>query len=223
MSSESASSTASGPAGEATGTAVPVGRFAPSPSGPLHFGSLLSALASYLDIRSKQGVWLLRIDDIDTHRSVGGSEQAILESLTAHGMQWDEPISWQSKHTQGYEKALATLAERSQLFFCDCSRRSLKNHPVYPGSCRDKLVTTERLSNYLAENGERSHAIRIRVPNNSVSVTDELQNPDATANQSASGDYVVFRRDGLVSYQLAVVVDDILTGVPQDNNSSTCG
>ena len=158
-------------------------------------------------------MWLLRIDDIDTHRSVGGSEQTILESLLTHGMQWDEPISWQSKHSQAYEQALTSLAERDQLFFCNCSRRSLKDQPTYPGSCRANLATPKQLRSYLEESGERSHAIRIRVPNSSVVVTDELQDPDATAQQSASGDYVVFRRDGLVSYQLAVVVDDILTGV----------
>ena len=214
MSSESASFTASRSSGEASaGIGVPVGRFAPSPSGPLHFGSLLSALASYLDIRSRQGIWLVRIDDIDTNRSVGGSEQVILESLAAHGMQWDEPISWQSKHTQAYEQALTSLAERDRLFFCNCSRQSLKDQPVYPGTCRDNRVRPEQLRSHLEESGERSHALRIHVPNSSVIVTDELQDSAATAKLSASGDYVVFRRDGLVSYQLAVVVDDILTGV----------
>jgi len=214
MSFESASFTARHlPSPATTGTQVPVGRFAPSPSGPLHFGSLLSALASYLDIRSKQGVWLLRIDDIDTPRTTPGSEQVILESLIAHGMQWDEPISWQSKNAEAYKQALHLLAANDQLFFCNCSRRSLKDQPIYPGVCRDNIVSTDELDNFLKKTGERSHAIRIRVPTNSVTVNDELQDTKNAAGQTATGDYVVFRRDGLVSYQLAVVVDDILTGV----------
>jgi len=214
MSFESASFTAR----QSVATARPnsnlaVGRFAPSPSGPLHFGSLLSALASYLDIRSRQGIWLLRIDDLDTPRAVAGSEQAILESLIAHGMQWDETISRQSTHNIEYERALLVLAERGQLFFCNCSRRSLKNQPIYPGTCRENRATPVRLKKYLAETGERSHAVRLRVPEEIPAVQDELQNSSHTSHSSAAGDYVVFRRDGLVSYQLAVVIDDIITGV----------
>ena len=223
MSFESASFTASLSAGTTRpDKQVPVGRFAPSPSGPLHFGSLLSALASYLDIRSKRGIWLLRIDDLDTPRTVAGSEQAILDCLVAHGMQWDESISRQSEHTEAYALALHTLAQRKQLFFCNCSRQSLRDQPTYPGTCRDNTVTPELLNAYLAERGERSHAVRLRVPESNddsgntqrtLTVQDELQRPKASNAHMAKGDYVVFRRDGLVSYQLAVVVDDILTGV----------
>ena len=211
MSLESDSFTANRPA-RSTGV-TPVGRFAPSPSGPLHFGSLISALASYLDIRSQKGIWLLRIDDLDAPRSVSGSEEAILESLVAHGMQWDEPMSRQSEHTENYHQALHSLTERNQLFFCNCSRQSLRDTPIYPGTCRENRVSPKLLTSYLAGRGERTHAIRLQSEDKAIAVVDELQHRDDTAQQTATGDYVVFRRDGLVSYQLAVVVDDMLTGV----------
>ena len=190
-----------------------MGRFAPSPSGPLHFGSLVSALASFLDIRSQNGTWLLRIDDLDTLRAVPGSEDAILQSLNAHALNWDNPLSRQSQHAAAYQQALMTLAQQNRLFFCNCSRRSLRNQPVYPGTCRDNIAGPEQLAHYLNKSGERDHAIRIRVANHGWPVQDELQIANQATTPQEQGDYVVFRRDGAVSYQLAVVVDDMLTGV----------
>ncbi len=197
----------------------PVGRFAPSPSGPLHFGSLLTALASFLDIRSKQGRWLLRIDDIDTPRTVAGSEAAILATLSAHGLHWDGPISRQSQHGADYRQALYRLASEGLLFFCNCSRRDLKDNALYPGTCRAHLCSRRSLDSFFELSGPLSHAIRLRAPEpageKQAEVHDELQSSATINNHTARGDYVVFRRDGLVSYQLAVVVDDARAGVPR--------
>ena len=205
-------------------TGVPagvVGRFAPSPSGPLHFGSLISALASFLDARSKQGRWLLRIDDLDTPRTTAGSEDRILTSLRAHGLIWDDPVSRQSDHIDHYQAAVLELADRGQLFFCNCSRRSLKTSPVYPGTCRSNRCTRASLLAHLSAEGERTHAVRLRTNDDlpdaadtpQETVHDELQSTQSANDHAARGDYVVFRRDGLFSYQLAVVIDDALTGV----------
>lgn len=190
-----------------------VGRFAPSPSGPLHFGSLVSALASYLDVKSGNGRWLLRIDDLDTPRSQPGSEDAILATLAAHHLHWDDTPSRQTNHLSAYQQALDQLAAENLLFFCNCSRKSLRATPVYPGTCHSKLCSPADLQEHLQGKQQRQAAIRIRVPDVEIHCHDELQGNSTTALGSASGDYIVFRRDGLVSYQLAVVVDDMLTGV----------
>jgi len=194
----------------------PVGRFAPSPSGPLHFGSLITALASFLDIRAQRGQWLLRIDDLDTPRTTPGSEAAILQTLEAHHLHWDGTLTRQSDHQEHYELALHELARMEVLFFCDCSRKSLKGATTYPGTCRHRHCSPTELANHLGSvSGEHKYAIRLQMPDHELRFNDQLQGLQATHLAREGGDYIVLRRDGLISYQLAVVVDDALTAVNQ--------
>ena len=178
-----------------------VGRFAPTPSGPLHLGSLLAATASWLDARAHGGRWLLRIDDLDAPRTVAGAEAAILATLEAHGLAWDATVVRQSDHLQHYRAALETLAERC--FACRCTRRDLRGTTRYPGTCRALRLP------------RRGNALRLRV--DAVSglhaFEDRVQGRYAQQVAAAIGDYVVWRRDDIASYQLAVVVDDALMGV----------
>ena len=171
-----------------------IGRFAPSPSGPLHMGSLITALASYLDIKSKRGVWLIRIDDLDKPRVVPGSTQAILESLNAHGLTADRRILYQSKNLKKYENHLAKLLP--YLYACECSRKILARHKIYPGTCRNKVLSSADV------------ALRITVPNTLISFNDKIRG-ETTANlQREVGDFIVVRRDKLFSYNLATACDD---------------
>lgn len=155
----------------------------------------------------------MRIDDLDTLRIVPGSEEVIVKSLHAHALNWDKSLSRQSQHADAYQQALMTLAQQNRLFFCNCSRRSLQHQPVYPGTCRDNSVSPDQLAHYLNQSGERDHAVRLRAADHCEQVDDELQMTNEATPPQEQGDYVVFRRDGAVSYQLAVVVDDMLTGV----------
>lgn len=213
MSFVSASSTADTHPSSTIAKLAPIGRFAPSPSGPLHFGSLISALASFLDIRAKGGQWLLRIDDLDTPRTRAGSEDAILATLAAHELNWDGPVSRQSEHLNAYHHALHKLATQRLLFYCNCSRKSLQGTAVYPGTCHSNLCSADDLTQHLQSEQHLRQAIRLRVPTLTIHCQDELQRDTRIELASGSGDYIVLRRDGLVSYQLAVVVDDALTGV----------
>ena len=186
---------------------TPRGRFAPSPTGPLHFGSLIAALASYCDARSRGGEWLLRIEDVDLPRSRSGAEDAILRTLSRYGFVWDGPLERQSSRTPRYEAALATLTRRGLAYSCVCSRRELEAAPlaaggerIYPGTCRDGIGPDR--------SGRRQHAWRVRVDDASIAYTDRLQGPQSQALAREVGDFVVKRADGLFAYQLAVVVDD---------------
>ncbi len=192
----------------------PVGRFAPSPSGPLHFGSLVSALASYLDSRSQNGDWLVRIDDLDAPRTTQGSEDAILQTLEAHHLLWDGVPTRQSDNQPHYTTALQQLADKGLLFFCTCSRKSQKGLQAYPGTCRANVCSVPDLNAQLAlAAGDHRSALRLQVPDCDQPFHDELQGPQTTQLMRDGGDYVVLRRDGLISYQLAVVIDDARTGV----------
>lgn len=177
-----------------------VGRFAPSPSGPLHLGSMLAALASFLDAKASDGRWLLRIDDIDTPRNVDGAETTILRCLEAHGLHWDGPIVRQSTQLSRYDEALSSLASDNRLFWCSCSRRSL-GRSVYPGTCRE--FTTPR----------PDCAIRLRIPPGAVTWEDRARGAATENVEQTVGDYVLRRRDGIYAYQLCVVVDDAASGV----------
>ena len=174
----------------------PAGRFAPSPTGPLHFGSLLAALASYLDAHARGDRWLLRIDDLDLYRNAQGAEDAILAALRAHGLNWDEPMIRQSDRIDRYQDALQQLASLDAIYYCTCSRRDLRDQPVYPGSCR----------------GNRSPisdaAIRIRVPEAQITFIDGIAGPQEERLSASCGDFIIRRRDGLIAYQLATAVDD---------------
>lgn len=184
------------------------GRFAPSPTGPLHFGSLVAALGSYLDARSHDGVWLLRIEDLDPPRVHPGSADAILRSLDAHGFAWDAAVVRQSQRHAAYADALVTLQHAGLVYACTCSRKALGariqrgvDGPVYPGHCRTRNITTPR------------SAQRLRVPDQRLAFDDRLQGQVLCTIAHELGDFVIRRADGVYSYQLAVVVDDAAQGI----------
>lgn len=185
------------------------GRFAPSPSGPLHFGSLVTAVGSYLDARAHGGEWLLRIDDLDPPRVVPGATDAILRALDAHGFEWDGPVHYQSQCDEAYAAAFETLQRMGAVYACGCTRREIADSvvglpggAVYPGTCRGGLAP-----------GKEPRAFRVNTAGARVEFQDRLQGRIAQDMEKAAGDYVVFRADGLFAYQLAVVVDDAGQGI----------
>ena len=180
-----------------------IGRFAPSPTGALHFGSLVAAVGSYLQARRHRGRWLIRIEDLDPPRVVPGSEAQIIAELKRFGMESDGPIVRQSERGDAYEAALARLDEAGLLFPCACTRSELPPGP-YPGTCRDGLPP-----------GREGRSLRVRVPDTPLTFTDALQGPQTENLAETSGDFVVRRADGFYAYQLAVVVDDAWQGVTE--------
>lgn len=176
-----------------------VGRFAPSPTGALHLGSLVAALGSFLDARHHSGRWLVRVEDLDTARCLPGGAQQILETLEALGLLWDGEVLYQSRRTARYAAALATLTARGLTFECSCSRRDLAGSP-YPGTCRS------------APARPGATATRFRVSRKTVHFDDRIQGPQHV-ELTLLGDVVIRRRDGAFAYQLAVVVDDAEQGV----------
>lgn len=180
-----------------------VGRFAPSPTGPLHFGSVVTALASYLQARACSGRWLVRIEDIDPPRERPGAAATILRTLERLGLHWDGGVLLQSTRGDAYRRALVRLADAGLTYRCECSRKELGGMP-YPGTCRHRNVR---------EGG--SHALRIRVAEPPVSVDDELQGFHTQSLTATVGDFVVVRNDGYPAYHLAVVVDDAAQGITQ--------
>jgi glutamyl-Q tRNA(Asp) synthetase len=179
-----------------------VGRFAPSPTGPLHFGSLLTAVASFVAARAAGGRWLVRIEDIDVPRTDPAHARSILRALEDHALTWDGDVEWQSLRTERYRDALDRLVSEGRIFFCDCSRRELEDHAVYPGTCRDRALPASA-----------DRAARLRVTDAEISFVDAIQGRYAQRLARDVGDFVVKRRDGLFAYQLAVVVDDADQGV----------
>ena len=197
-----------------------MGRFAPSPTGPLHFGSLLAATASYLQARRHDGRWLVRIEDIDPPREQPGATGRILEALERYGFEWDGPVVYQSHSQSAHEAALARLLDSGHAYRCGCSRNDLADAPrgplgiIYPGTCRAGCPAGDS-------------AIRVRTDDSAVAFIDGLQGPQEQHLESESGDFVVWRRDGLVAYHLAVVVDDHEQGITEivrgiDLMDSTC-
>ena len=177
-----------------------IGRFAPTPSGPLHFGSLVTALASWLDARAAGGRWLLRIDDVDAPRVDPDAEEAIVRALDAHHLHWDGAIVRQSDHQERYRNALARLQPRC--FACRCSRRVLGGARIYPGTCR-----------HLGLAKSETTSIRIRVDDGRVEFEDRVQGHVTQQLADESGDFVIWRRDDMAAYPLAVVVDDDAMGI----------
>jgi len=175
-----------------------VGRFAPTPSGPLHLGSLLTAVASWLDARAHHGSWLLRIDDLDTPRVEPEAEPAILATLESHGLAWDGPVHRQSHQLQRHHGAIRQLGERC--FACGCTRRELRGLDRYPGTCRDRGLPRD------------GNALRVRAEAAAPAFVDRVQGDVNMSNRTLS-DFIVQRRDGYASYPLAVVVDDLALGV----------
>jgi glutamyl-Q tRNA(Asp) synthetase len=185
------------------------GRFAPSPTGPLHFGSLVAAIASWLDARHARGQWLVRIEDVDETRTVPGAADDILRALEAFGLQWDGEVAWQSRRKPLYEAALARLRAAGLAYRCRCSRKEIADSglrgiegAVYPGTCR-------ALGLALDVHG----ADRFRVRAGPVELDDRVQGRLVQDVARDVGDFVLKRRDGLHAYQLAVVVDDAEQGI----------
>lgn len=196
-----------------TDTASPprTGRFAPSPTGPLHFGSLVAALGSYLHARSRGGLWRLRIDDLDRPREVPGAADEILRTLDAYGLHWDGPVLYQSRRDAAYAAALQQLHRNGAVFPCGCTRQDIAlaraargGGPAYPGTCRGGLPP-----------GRRARAWRVRTEGERIRFEDWLQGRCRYDLEHESGDFVVRRADGLFAYQLAVVVDDAAQGVTE--------
>lgn len=184
---------------------MPTGRFAPSPTGPLHAGSLLAALASYCEARAAGGRWLVRIEDLDPPREMPGASDLILRQLEACGFEWDDEVRFQSTRHAAYEAALHQLQDQHDLFWCRCSRTELARLPsaAYPGTCR--RFTAPRTD----------AAVRLRVDEGPVRFTDGLFGDQQEDVRQTTGDFVLKRRDGLYAYQLAVVVDDADQGITQ--------
>ncbi|HKW37568.1 MAG TPA: tRNA glutamyl-Q(34) synthetase GluQRS [Burkholderiales bacterium] len=185
------------------------GRFAPSPTGPLHFGSLIAAVGSYLDARRNGGAWLLRIEDLDRPREVEGAADAILGTLDACGFEWDGEVVRQSRRDPLYAAALERLQRGGAVFPCACTRREIADssldegsEPVYPGTCRNGPPT-----------GRPARAVRVRVDDALIDFQDRLQGRIEQNLAREVGDFVVRRADGLFAYQLAVVVDDFEQGI----------
>ena len=172
------------------------GRFAPSPTGPLHIGSLYTALASFLDAGAEYLAWRLRFDDLDEPRNQPGAESRILRSLEAHGLGWDGPVERQSERLDLYQAALETLRRQAKIFHCTCSRKALAESSTYPGHCRERITPIPNA------------AIRVRVNEAALEFTDLVQGHRRTRLDLTVGDFVVKRRDGPFAYQLATAVDD---------------
>ena len=181
------------------------GRFAPSPTGPLHFGSLIAATASYLQARSQQGEWFVRIEDIDPPREMPGATDAIIKSLDAFGFEWDGTIDYQRERIERFHAALETLKQQDMAYPCACTRKELAdyNSPVYPGICRNGLAA-----------GRKARAWRLRVAN-SILLEDAIQGAIKYDLPSDAGDFVLLRADGLIAYQLAVAIDDAEQGITE--------
>ncbi len=179
------------------------GRFAPTPSGPLHFGSLIAALGSYLEARTRGGEWLVRIEDVDAPRVVPGAADRILRALEAYGFEWDGAVVYQSRRGEAYRAAVERLRRRGLVYACSCSRKRLAetarrgiDGPVYPGTCRGRAP------------GHEPAALRLIVPDARVVFEDALQGRVGCDVARECGDIVLRRADGIHTYQLAVVVDD---------------
>lgn len=179
-----------------------VGRFAPSPTGDLHFGSLVSAVGSYLEAKSAGGLWLLRIEDIDPPREIAGSATRMIDDLTSLGLVPDGPVLYQSSRLDAYQQAVDRLLNNGMAFPCACSRKDLAKSGRYPGTCRNGLAK-----------GKPPRSIRFRVNPGNTAFFDELQGPISESLSENSGDFIIKRADGLFAYQLAVVVDDEFQGV----------
>ncbi|MYF00581.1 MAG: tRNA glutamyl-Q(34) synthetase GluQRS [Gammaproteobacteria bacterium] len=184
-----------------------IGRFAPSPTGPLHLGSLVAALASFLDARAAGGVWLLRMEDLDPPREPPGAADEILRQLEELGMTWDGAVLYQSARIDAYEEILRNLEDRELCYPCDCSRRQVRAMgPVYDGRCRSRAWAHESTP-------AGTYAVRLLTEPEVWGIDDRIQGRYEQNLERDTGDFVVRRRDGLFAYQLAVVADDAFQGI----------
>lgn len=185
------------------------GRFAPSPTGPLHFGSLVAALGSCLEARSRGGQWLVRMEDLDRQREQPGAADLILRVLDGFGFEWDQTPVRQSERTEAYARAFDRLQAQGALFACACTRKELSDSAlapegdrVYPGTCRNGLPA-----------GRRARVVRVRVADEFIGFKDAIQGATDQNLEREIGDFIVKRADGLFAYQLAVIVDDAEQGI----------
>jgi glutamyl-Q tRNA(Asp) synthetase len=186
-----------------------IGRFAPSPTGPLHFGSLLAAAGSYLDARAHGGRWYVRMEDLDPPREVPGAAAGILHTLEAFGFEWDGDVIYQGRRHAAYEAAVDELLATGAAFRCACSRREIADSavrgldgPIYPGTCRNGVAADRDAG-----------AVRLRVPDETLEFDDLLRGPVHQNMARDVGDFIIRRADGCYAYQLAVVLDDAWQGV----------
>lgn len=176
------------------------GRFAPSPTGPLHFGSVIAAVGSFLDARSRGGAWLVRIDDIDGPRTVPGATDAILSDLARLGLDWDGQVTYQQPRRERYREGLEALRLAGWTFPCGCSRKDFRG--IYPGTCRERLAP-----------GKRARTRRVRVAEITIHLEDAVQGTCQQDLGAAVGDFVIRRADGIFAYHLATVMDDADMGI----------
>lgn len=179
-----------------------VGRFAPSPSGPLHFGSLVAALGSYFQAKANHGKWLVRIEDLDPPREMPGASEAILEALQAYQLLWDDEVVYQSQRHHLYQAQIDAWLENGDAYYCQCTRKQIKEHGgFYPGTCRDRNL--------------KEGAIRLKMTRPVASFFDQKHGTIHIPEQLVNEDFIIKRRDGLFAYNLAVVLDDIDQGVTE--------
>ena len=185
-----------------------IGRFAPSPTGPMHFGSLVTAVASYLDAKHHNGLWKVRMEDLDQPRVVKHSDKAILDTLHHYGFQWDDEIIYQSHRIGIYENYTSNLNQKKITYFCECSRKEIADSAItgidgaiYPGTCRDKKLDSQY------------HALRIKTEDICMVFEDEIQGVIQQNILKDFGDFILKRSDGIYAYQLAVVIDDALQNI----------
>ncbi len=179
------------------------GRFAPSPSGPLHFGSAVAAIASYLQAHSMGGEWLLRMEDLDQARTVAGASNAIIEGLKSLGLYWDGPVLYQSTRVTAYEEALGQLIHNDWAYPCGCTRKEVAGRP-YSGTCRHGLPA-----------GRKGRSLRLRTDAASYQFPDHIHGVQTQALEKDVGDFIIRRGDGVPAYHLAVVVDDAFQGITE--------
>ncbi|MCC5870116.1 MAG: tRNA glutamyl-Q(34) synthetase GluQRS [Gammaproteobacteria bacterium] len=187
------------------------GRFAPSPTGLLHLGSLFAAVASFLRAREQCGEWLVRIEDIDPPREIAGASDAILRQLEQAALHWDGPVLRQSEHRERYRDTAARLQQQGSAYRCSCSRRQIASHPDsgpngtrYPGTCRDRPPPAAARA-----------ALRVRSPAAAVIIDDALQGTASVDIDATTGDVVIWRKEDLPAYHLAVVADDAWQGITE--------
>jgi glutamyl-Q tRNA(Asp) synthetase len=176
------------------------GRFAPSPTGHLHLGSVYTALASFLEARTHHGLWRLRFDDLDTPRNVSGATNHILQTLETLGLYWDGEVDYQSQHLDDYHAVLADFMMTEQIYRCQCSRKELTE--IYAQTCRNKNLPSNVL-----------HSLRIKTDNRNIVFDDDLQGHISQNLATQHGDFILKRKDNIIAYQFAVVLDDARQGV----------
>jgi glutamyl-Q tRNA(Asp) synthetase len=169
-------------------------RFAPSPTGHLHLGSVYTALASFLDARVNHGLWQIRFDDLDTPRNVKGASDSILKTLEILGLHWDNTVDFQSQHLEKYEAALADLIAKNHVYRCECSRKDLSS--IYLQTCRNKNLSSKTRC-----------SLRLKTDSSEIFFDDVLQGR-ISRNLAEDGDFILKRKDGIIAYQFAVVLDD---------------